>query len=208
MTHNCWPHYISLGRKVHSTGCHGWIQYVKFSFQVCTKRYWLAESQVRLAPGASDRCVCGHWTELRGSLYSIRHLWGFAAVEQKRMLMPNCWQRKEQRHCYICRLLLLPLVLLQSLPAVQYSCGEELSIRGWYIIMFYLKAVYVIALLISPLIYMHLALSTWGHSDFLLCYLCWGQRNTSWVIECQDKDMHQFNECSFIVFPPYNVPMR
>ena len=101
----------------------------------CAKRYWLAESQVRLTPGASDRCVHGHWTELRGSLYSIRHLWGFAAAEQKRMLMPNCWQRKDQRHCYICRLLLLllpPLLLFMgffSLSQSQlYSHCEELPI--------------------------------------------------------------------------------
>lgn len=57
------------------------------------------EVLTRRIPGESNSwcgwsmCVCGHWTELRGSLYSIRHLSGFfAAVEQKCMLMPNCWR--------------------------------------------------------------------------------------------------------------------
>lgn len=82
----------------------------------CAQRGIDSESPMRPTPGASDRCVCGHWTELRGSLYSIRRLQGFAAVEQKHTLMPNCCQRKDQWRCYICRMLLF---LLQSVTVVQ-----------------------------------------------------------------------------------------
>lgn len=86
-------------------------RYVKFSFQVCTKRYWLLKSPVKLTLVAGNRFVCGHWTELRGSLYSIRHLMGFATMEQNQMLMPNCWKRKDRHHLDRVRGLLLLLLL-------------------------------------------------------------------------------------------------
>lgn len=48
-------------------------------------------------------------------MYSIRDLGG--PVEQKRTLMPNCWQRKEQRCRYMCRLRLLLFSLRRFVPA-------------------------------------------------------------------------------------------